>query len=203
MTSAIRLEGACITREQFLLREMRTMARLRLEGVTNEDAVARAVAENLFQYPTTRMLRNIATVCDRRLDALGSDALVRTIAEGEPDAAAQANLYAMMLAYPLVRDFMETVVAEHYLDLDYQLGPMEMNGWVTRVQAEYDNIAALSDSTIAKIKQVLRNGLVQCGMLKSSRSAELQRIVLDPDVEDTIRSLGDVKALAAFGIGGA
>ena len=203
MTSSTRLEGACITREQFLLREMRTMARLRLEGVKNEEAIVRVTDENLFQYPTTRMVRNIATVCDRRLEALGNDVLVRVIATGEPDAAAQANLYAMMRSYPLVRDFMETVVAEHYLDLDYQLGPTEMNGWVARVQAEYDNMAALSDSTIQKIKQVLRNGLVQCGMLKSSRSTELQRIVLDPDVEDAIRDLGDAKALAAFGMGGA
>ena len=73
--------------------------------------------ENLFQYPTTRMIRNIAGVCTKRLDALGSDALVRIIATGEPEAAAQANLYAMMRTYPLVRHFMETVVAEHYLNL--------------------------------------------------------------------------------------
>lgn len=203
MNSSNRLDGACITREQFLLREARVMARLRLEGVSGSAAVERVVADNLFQYPTTRMLKNIATVCDRRLDALGSDALVRVIAEGEPEAAAQANLYAMMRTYPLVRNFMETVVAEHYLDLDYQLGPMEMNGWVTCVQAEYDNMAALSDSTVGKVKQVLRNGLVRCGMLRTSRSTELLPVVLDPDVEDAMRELGDAGALAAFGVGGA
>lgn len=83
MTSATRLEGACITREQFLLRETRVVARLRLEGLANDQIVERVVAENLFQYPTGRMLRNITTVCTRRLVALGSDALVRAIAEGE------------------------------------------------------------------------------------------------------------------------
>jgi len=203
MTSARRLEGACITREQFLLRETRTVACLRLEGFTNDEAVNKVATMNLFQYPTTRMVRNIASVCVKRLDALESDALVHVIAEGEPDAAAQANLCAMMRTYPLVRHFMETVVAEHYLDLDYQLGPMEMNGWVTRVQAEYDNMAELSDSTVAKIKQVLRNCLVRSGMLKTSRSTELLRVVLNPDVEDALRELGDAGALAAFGIGGA
>ena len=103
MTSSTRLEGACITREQFLLRETRIVAGMRLDGLANEEIVTRTVDENLFQYPTTRMIRNIAGVCTKRLDALGSDALVRVIATGEPEAAAQANLYAMMRTYPLVR----------------------------------------------------------------------------------------------------
>lgn len=200
MTSQRRLEGACITREQFLLRETRVVARLRAEGLTDEEAVARVVADNLIQYPTDRMVKNIASVCVRRLNALGSPALERIIATGEPEAAAQTNLYAMMRTYLLVRHFMETVVAEHYRDLDYSLGAMEMNGWVTRVQEDYDNMAALSESTLGKVKQVLRNGLVRCGMLRSARSSELVPIALDPDVEDGIRALDDAEALAAFNV---
>ena len=195
-----KLEGACITREQFLIREMRTVARLRQEGLADEEVINRVAAENLIQYPTDRMVRNIATVCIKRLNALDSPALEQIIANGEPEAAAQANLYAMMRTYPLVRHFMETVVAEHYRDLDYTLGQMEMNGWVTRVQEEYDNMAQLSEATIKKIKQVLRNGLVQCGILRTARSADLVPIALDLDVEDAIRELGDTDALAAFNV---
>lgn len=199
MASENRLEGACITREQFLMREMRIVARLRQEGLGDEAVIERVASENLIQYPTDRMVRNIASVCVKRLNALGSPALERIIASGETEAAAQANLYAMMRTYPLVRHFMETV-AEHYRDLDYSLGKMEMNGWVTRVQEDYDNIAQLSDATMGKVKQVLRNGLVQCGMLRSARSSELVPIALDLDVEDGIRELGDTDALAAFNV---
>ena len=198
MASENRLEGACITREQFLMREMRTVARLRQEGLSDDEVIERVASENLIQYPTDRMVRNIASVCVKRLNALGSPMLERIIASGEPEAAAQANLYAMMRTYPLVRHFMETVVAEHYRDLDYTLGKMEMNGWVTRVQEDYDNISQLSDVTMGKVKQVLRNGLVQCGMLRSARSSELVPTVLDPDVEDGIREIGDTDALAVF-----
>ena len=198
MASENRLEGACITREQFLMREVRIVAQLREEGLSDEAIIERVASENLIQYPTDRMVRNIASVCVKRLNALGSPALERIIASGEPEAAAQANLYAMMRTYPLVRHCMETVVAEHYRDLDYSLGRMEMNGWDTRVQEDYDNIAQLSDATMGKVKQVLRNGLVQCGMLRSARSSELVPIALDLDVEDGIRELGDTGALAAF-----
>ena len=189
MTSQRRLDGACITREQFLLREMRVVARLRQEGLPDEEVVARVAAQNLFQYPTDRTVRNIASVCVKRLNALGSPELERVIATGEPEAAAQANLYAMMRTYPLVRHFMMTVVAEHYRDFDYSLGAMEMNGWVTRVREDYDNIAGLSDSTMGKVKQVLRSGLVRCGMLRTARSAELVPVALDLDVEGGIRAL--------------
>ena len=200
MASENRLEGACITREQFLMREMRTVARLRQAGLSDDEVIERVASENLIQYPTDRMVRNIASVCVKRLNALGSPMLERIIASGEPEAAAQANLYAMMRTYPLVRHFMETVVAEHYRDLDYSLGKMEMNGWVTRAQEDYDNIAQLSDATMGKVKQVLRNGLVQCGMLRSARSSELVPIALELDVEDGIRELGDTAALAAFNV---
>lgn len=200
MASENRLEGACITREQFLMREVRTVARLRQEGLSDDEVIERVDSENLIQYPTNRMVRNIASVCVKRLNALSSAALECIIASGEPEAAAQANLYAMMRTYPLVRNFMTTVIAEHYRDLDYSLGKMEMNGWVTRVQEDYDNIAQLSDATMGKVKQVLRNGLVQCGMLHSARSSELVPIALDLDVEDGIRALGDTEALAAFNV---
>lgn len=200
MTSSnSKLEGACITREQFLLRETRVVARLRAQGLTDDQVVNRVAAENLIQYPTDHMVRNIATVCVKRLNALSSPALESIIAGGEPEAAAQANLYAMMRTYPLVRDFMESVVARRYEERDLTLGKREMNAWVTRLRADYENISKLSDSTMTKVKQVLRNALVRCGMLRSSRSSELLPVTLDLDVRDAIVALGDERALRAFG----
>ena len=61
MTSSnSKLEGACITREQFLLRETRVVARLRAQGLTDDQVVNRVTTENLIQYPTDHMVRNIA-----------------------------------------------------------------------------------------------------------------------------------------------
>ena len=200
MTSSnSKLEGACITREQVLLRETRVVARLRAQGLTDDQVVNRVAAENLIQYPTDHMVRNIATVCVKRLNALSSPTLESIIAGGEPEAAAQANLYAMMRTYPLVRDFMESVVARRYEERDLTLGKREMNAWVTRLRADYDNISKLSDSTMTKVKQVLRNALVRCGMLRSSRSSELLPVALDLGVRDAIVALGDEGALRAFG----
>ena len=159
MTSANRLEGACITREQFLLREMRIACQLHMEGFADDEIIAKVKDENLIQYPTERMVGNIARVCVKRINAVDSERVVQIIATGTPEAAAQANLYAMMCTYPLVRDFMVNEVGRRYREYDYALGQMEMNAYMTRLQTEYDNIAEVSDGTIGKIKQVLRKKL--------------------------------------------
>lgn len=193
-----RLEGLSITREQFLIREMRIVCGLKLDGLDDDEIIAKVKAENLIQYPTERTLANIARVCCKRIVALDSDALMRVIVEGDSEAAAQANLYAMMCTYPLVRHFMVTEVARHYAELDYRLGPVEMGAYMARLQAEFENIATATDASIAKIKQVLRNGLVACGMLENARSAELVPIFMDPAVRDAVEAKDDVAALAAF-----
>lgn len=193
-----RLEGAAITREQFLLREMRIACQLHLDGLTNKEIVEKIKAENLIQYPTERMVGNIARVCCKRIDAIGSEQIIQIIATGMPEAAAQANLYAMMCTYPLVRHFMTEVVARKYADLDYTLDSMDMGAYMTRLQTEYENVAEATDGTINKIKQVLRKGLIECGMLENARSEELIPIFLDFDVREAIEEKGDTQALSAF-----
>lgn len=193
-----KLLGNTIAREQFLLNEARIMARLRLEGLTAEEAARKVKSENLFRYPTERSLGRITLACNRRLDALEDERLVRIIAYGMPDAAAQANLYAMMQFYPLVRHFMVTEIARHYAELDYEFALTDVNAYFTRLSTEYDNFACMSESTVTKLKQVLRKCLKEAGMLGSDD--RLMSVLLDMDLEDILRERGDVQALSAFGI---
>ena len=151
MSAERKLLGNSIAREQFLLNEARIVARMRLEGMTEKEVCAKVKAENLFQYPTERTLQKISRACNKRIDALGSDALVRAIAYGMPDAAAQANLYAMMQLYPLVRHFMVTEIAQKYATLDYVYSAMDMNAYFTRLASEFDNFATASEETVKKL----------------------------------------------------
>ena len=194
------LEGASITREQFLMREMRIACQLHEEGLSDDEIIARIQDDNLIQYPTERMVGNIARVCTKRINAVDSDSIVRIIATGMPEAAAQANLYAMMCTYPLVRDFMVKEIGQRWAEYNYALGSMEMNAYMTQLQVDYPNIAEVSDATIKKIKQVLRKCLIECGMLENARSSKLTPIFLDFDVRAAIQAKGDIEALSAFGV---
>ena len=52
-----------LTREQFLYHETKTVARLMVdEALSDEEIVQRVIEENLFQFPTERMIKNIANV---------------------------------------------------------------------------------------------------------------------------------------------
>ncbi len=61
--------NAAITREQFLFYEVRTMAKLVCDGLSNDEAVNCIVKENLFQYPTEKSVKKMALACLRRLEA--------------------------------------------------------------------------------------------------------------------------------------
>ena len=52
-----------LTREQFLYHETKTVAKLMAdESLSDEEIVNRVVEENLFQFPTERMIKNIVNV---------------------------------------------------------------------------------------------------------------------------------------------
>ncbi|MEG1246341.1 DUF1819 family protein [Gordonibacter sp.] len=192
-----KLAGGVMTREQWLLKETRIVARMRLDGASEDEVIEKTQTENLFQYPTERMLRNIAGVCNKRIDALDDERLVRIMAFGMPSAAAQTNLYAMMSAYPLMRHFMTTEIARHYRELDYSFTRTDMNAYFTELTAEYESFATIADSTVTKLKSVLRRCLLEAGVL--TKDGYLQRVLLDPDFEDILHERKDYAALAAFG----
>ncbi|MFR5103214.1 MAG: BrxA family protein [Christensenellaceae bacterium] len=59
-----------LTREQFLFFEMRTTAKLMIDGLTDEEIYERIYSENLFQFPTEKSIKLITSGCIRRLRAL-------------------------------------------------------------------------------------------------------------------------------------
>ena len=193
-----KLLGSTIAREQFLLNETRIMARLRLEGMSDYEAARKVKEENLFRYPTERSLGRITLACNRRLDALGDERLVDIVAYGMPDAAAQTNLYAMMQFYPLVRHFMTIEIARRYAELHYEFGFTDMNAYFTCLASEFDNFASMSDSTVSKLKQVLRKCLKETGLLDQEN--RLIPVILDMDLEGVLREREDFGALRAFGV---
>lgn len=198
MSVGKKLLGNSIAREQWLLREMRIVSQLRLEGLSEKEVTEKIKVENLFQYPTELTLGKISHACNKRIDATASEDIVRMVAEGMPDAAAQANLYMMMCTYPLVRHFLMEEIARRYEELNYSFTNTDMNAYFTRLEGEYDNFANSSENTIAKVKQVLRKCLSECGMLKDSRSEKLIPILIDPDLREAIEAKGDFAALKAF-----
>lgn len=199
-----------ITREQWLLRETRVVARLRTEAACSGesldcDAAVKLVSErNLFQYPTEREVKSIARACWRRLDALSDDATVRDrlvdlAADGTFDQARQVNLYAMARDNRIVWDFLAVVVARKFQALDQSLPKREIVAFLEGLRVQDERAARWSDATLNKIRQVLTACLVDCGMY-DRRAESLRRPILDLTLEQAMRANGDQALLPAFGV---
>lgn len=190
--------NAAVTREQFLFYEMRTTAKLKNEGLSDEKIVDLIVSDNLFQYPTERSVRRMALACLRRLNVLGDDTLVQALATQPCDAAKQICLYAMMKQYRLVWDFMVTVIGEKYSLKDMSYGKIDLNTFFLRLQEQDDWVATWSDSTVTKVKQVLNKLLVENEYIDSTTADRLNPVWLNPILENAIRSNHDDAVLPAF-----
>ena len=189
---------AVITREQFLFHEMRTTAKLMNKGFNDEEIVNEIIEDNLFQYPTEKMIKNLAKVCVARLHTINDKNLVEIIANGSAESAKQICLYAMMKHYRIVWEFMTTVIAEKFKLKDLSYSRKDINVFITRLQEQNDVVASWSDSTIRKIKQVLTKMLVDNGYLDSTKSETLNPVLIDLDLKNVLEEKNEKDALAAF-----
>ena len=196
--SRIMIYNANICNEQYLFYEMRIVAKLVCEGMSDDEIIAKVCEENLFQKPTERKLVELTRNCLRRLKALESDALVDVVANGALEAAKQTNIYGMMRSNLLVWDFMTTVIGEKFRTQDFDYTPKDLNVFFFRLQEQSDTVAAWSDNTIGKAKQVLNKSLAESGYIDSVRTRHLNLVSIEPELEDEIRANNDVAALAAF-----
>jgi len=182
-----------LTREQFLFYETRITAQLICQNLPRDEIIERIKNENLFQFPTEKMVVSIARTCFRRLDALASDALVRLVADAPMETAKQVNLYAMMKDNRVVWDFMTTVIGEKYRTQALDFSPKDVSIFLFLLREQNDSVAGWSDSTVSKIRI-----LTECRYLDSIRASQLNWISIEPELEDEIRVQHDMAALPAF-----
>ena len=187
-----------LTREQFLFYEIRTVSALSLEGYNRDEILEKITSENLFQFPTERMITSIAGTCFKRLDALDSQTLVYHLANAPAEVAKQINLYAMMKYNRIVWDFMTTVIGEKYRTQEYEFSRKDLNVFFFGLQEQNDTVASWSDSTINKIKQVLTKTLVECEYIDTYKSTRLNTVSISTELEDELRTRNDLAALPAF-----
>ena len=187
-----------LTAEQFLFYEMRIVSKQYLEGKPIDEVIEYIKRDNLFQYPTERKISKLARACHRRIIALCNEKLVYKLANAPVEVAKQINLYAMMRYNRLVREFMTDIIAEKYRQQDLSYTKKDINVFFSRLREQNDDIAAWSEQTITKLKQVLTKCLIETEMLDSFRARELNPVFISAELESGIRENNDLTALPAF-----
>lgn len=197
MDSSVPYNGS-LTREQFLFYETRTVARLIEEGLTDEEIIIKVFNENLFQYPTERMLKNIAGVCLKRLHAMEDSDLIKTVAISPVEVSKQVCLYAIMKYNRVMWEFMITVIGEKFRQMDFAFSDRDINIFFMRLQEQDDIVAAWKESTIKKMKSVIKRILIENDYLDSGKAQQLNPVLINTVLENAIRCNNDDIALPAF-----
>ena len=187
-----------LTAEQFLFYEMRIVAKQYLVGRPVEEIIEHIKRDNLFQYPTERKISKLTRACHRRILALGNEKLVYEIANAPVDVAKQINLYAMMRYNRLVWEFMTGLIGEKYRQQDLSYTKKDINVFFSRLREQNDGMAAWSEQTITKLKQVLTKCLVETEMLDGVHDTTLNPIFICAELEAGIRENDDLSDLPAF-----
>jgi hypothetical protein len=187
-----------LTAEQFLFYEIKIVSKQYLEGKSIDEIIEYIQRDNLFQYPTEREVSRLARACYKRLVALDNEKLVYELAHAPIEVAKQINLYAMMRYNRLVREFMEGLIGEKYRQQDFSYTKKDINVFFSRLQEQNDDVAAWSEKTIMKLKQVLTKCLIETEMLDSVKDTTLNPIFISSELETGIRENNDLTALAAF-----
>lgn len=189
---------ASLTREHFWFYETRTVARLMLQNKSEIEIVEEVVRDNLFQYPTERIIKNNASACYRRLSLLVDHSLIEAIANQSFETTKQIVLYAIMKDNLLVWEFMATVIGEKYRVQDFSYDRSVLNNYFLRLQEQNDVIASWSDSTISKLKSVIGRLLIETEYINDFKADHLNPVWLNPLLENVIRSNHDEVILPAF-----
>lgn len=187
-----------LTSEQFLIYEIRIVSKQYIEGKPIESIIEYIKRDNLFQYPTERKISRLARACYRRLIALGNDKLIYELANAPIEVAKQINLYSMMRYNRLVREFMVNLVGDKYRQQDFSYTRKDINMFFSHLQEQNDEVAAWSEQTVTKLKQVLNKCLIETEMLDSAKDTTLNPIFISAELEAGIRENNDLSALAAF-----
>ncbi len=189
---------ASITREQFLFFEMRTTAKLLCTGMDDNKIIETIVKNNLFQYPTEKSIKRMALTCINRLKSMEEYSLIEAIASQPVDVSKQICLYAMMKQSKLIWDFMVTVIGEKYRLKESTFSRLDLNIFFMRLQEQDNTVSTWSETTINKIKQVIKKVLVENEYLDNTKSEYLNPVLLNPLLENVIISKGENILLPAF-----
>ena len=143
--------------------------------------------DNILQKKTPATARRQATLIRKRLTTLDAQGW-KLIAERESEVQIQLLLAATIKHSPLLGDFIRTVYALRQRRLEPALAPQDWPDFLAECAHNDPAVAQWTDSTRAKLFQVIVRVLAEAKYLDNARSMRLTPRSLHPDVR---RYLGE------------
>lgn len=137
--------------------------------------------ENILQKKTPATARRQATLIRKRLLNLEAEAWTMLV-EREQEVATQLLFAAAIKHSQLLGDFLRNVYAQRQRRLEQHLAPLDWQDFLADCAHHDAAVASWSESTRAKLFQVIVRILVEAKYLDGARSMKLTPRSLHPDV---------------------
>lgn len=182
----------------FLLFELKQVAKLKVEGYSEQEIRRKVIEENVFQFENKgRITRTLPTIM-RRLDVLDEE-LASYMINATANMAKVINLYAIMKTDRLFFEFMEEVIREKLNSGVWQLDKKDLNLFFIIKEEQSNTVANWTESNKGKLKTAIKTVLYQSGLLQDRRTGELSPLVLDEELTQHLKLLGDQRYIVAMG----
>ena len=182
----------------YLLFELKQVIKLKEKGLLNQDIRKKVIEENTFQSSKKSSIERALTSVLRRSDVI-DQTLGTLMLEGSLETSKIINLYAIMKTDVLFYEFMVEVISEKLLNNDYLFEKKDINLFFTIKSEQSEQVRNWSDVTIHKLKSAYVQVLFESGVLKKRQSNELSRLIIDEQIKEHLRDIGDAKYVQAMG----
>jgi len=164
-----------------LIMESRKIARLLLDNANPKQWHQAIMIDNILQKRTPAAAQRQTRLIKNRL-SLMKPALWEFIAQGSSDMAVQGILAAAIKHSRLLGDFMDTVIRQHWRTFVKEITDKDWKDFIETCAQVDPGIDQWTDSTQAKIKQVIFRILTESKYINNTKSLQLLPVSMFPEV---------------------
>lgn len=160
--------SANLTWEPFLWYEMRVVADLIKQWLDKKEIKEKVISENIFQYKTLKSIPKRLSCIFRRLESL-DEYLLDRLSIWDVDDSKIISLYAIYKDSFLVYDFINEFIKDKLELKQLDIKDPEIMSFLNSKSREHIEMNDWSESTVKKIKQILKNILIWAWLLEKRR----------------------------------
>jgi len=165
--------------------ESRKIADLMLKDVSAEEWKKAVEVDNILQKLSVESTKRIANFIRARLELMTPE-LWEIIRDGNYTSATHATFSAAIKHSRILGDYLDLVIREQFRHLEDHLTSRLWDDFISGCK-QRDPDMKFSERTINNLRRVIHSILFEVGYVKSTRTLELQKVSIEPDVMNYLK----------------
>lgn len=191
--------SAKLTGEPFMYNETKTIGKYLLDGYDEQELRRKNLEENLIKHKKLGSVKRVNSPIFRRLKAMDKEMLEEFVCS-DVETSKYILLYAIMKTDKLVRDFVIEVYKDKLYMRNEYIEKFDINNWYEEKCILSNTLRERSESTSAKLKQVIMKILQDSGLvIKEKDRYKVVRPLLKEKYISMLDKNGDLEYAKAIG----